>query len=115
MTCQELAKRIEKLQPEALPRVVARLCLLLSNSVDDIDELKDEERLRQVWEDMMVRLRAVTEQYEAMTAELEKLSGIKSRKLTVNQILVLIRAIKVQSRVVQLYMGQTAAKTSREK
>ncbi|MGD0516801.1 MAG: hypothetical protein ABSA26_04630, partial [Thermoguttaceae bacterium] len=74
MTCQELAKRIEKLQPEALPREVARLCLLLSNYVDDLDELRDEGRLVRVWQDMMVRLQAVTDQHEAMTADLEKLS-----------------------------------------
>ena len=45
MTCQELAKCIEKMQPEALPREVARLCLLLCNCVEDLDELKDGERL----------------------------------------------------------------------
>ncbi|MGD0654209.1 MAG: hypothetical protein ABSA16_07700 [Thermoguttaceae bacterium] len=115
MTCQELAKRIEKLQPEALPREVARLCLLLSNYVDNLDELKDEEHLAQVWKDMMVRLQAVTDQHEAMTADLEKMSRTNPHKLTFNQIMVLIRAIKVQSQVVQLYMGQPVAKEREEK
>jgi hypothetical protein len=108
MTCQELAKCIEKLQPEALPREVARLCLLLCNCVDDLDELKDAERLAQVWQDMKVRLQAVTDQYAAMTADLENLSRTNPEKLTFDQILVLIRAIKVQSQVVQFYMGQPA-------
>lgn len=107
MTCQELAKCIEKLQPEALPREVARLCLLLSNYVDDLDELQDEKRLAQVWEDMKVRLEAVTDQHAAMTADLESLSRTNPEMLTFDQIMVLFRAIKVQSQVLQLYMGQT--------
>jgi len=110
MTCQELAKSIEKLQPKAMPHEVARLCLLLSNYVDDLDELKDEVRLAQVWQDMQVRLQAVTDQHAAMTADLEHLSRTNPEMLTFDQIMVLIRAIKVQSQVVQLYMGQTALK-----
>jgi hypothetical protein len=106
MTCHELAKSIEQLQPEAMPHEVARLCLLLSNYVDNIDELKDERRLAQVWQNMKVRLEAVTDQHAAMTAELENLSRTNPEKLTFDQIMVLIRAIKVQSQVVQLYMGQ---------
>ena len=82
MTCHELAKCIEKLQPEALPHEVARLCLLLSNCVDDLDKLKDEERLVQVWQDMQVRLEAVTDQHAAMTADLEKLSRTNPEMLT---------------------------------
>ena len=57
---------------------------------------------------MKVRLQAVTDQYAAMTADLENLSRTNPEKLTFDQILVLIRAIKVQSQVLQLYMGQAA-------
>jgi hypothetical protein len=108
MTCHELAKSIEKLQPEALPGEVARLCLLLCNYVDDLEKLKDEERLVQVWQAMQVRLQAVTDQHAAMTADLENLSRTSPEMLTFEQIMVLIRAIKVQSQVVQLYVGQPA-------
>ena len=112
MTCRELAECIERLQPEALPREVARLCLLLSNYVEDLDELKDEERLADVWQDMMVRLEAVTDQHAAMTADLEKLSRANPEILSVDQIMVLIRAIKVQSQVIQLYVGKPAVEAS---
>jgi hypothetical protein len=105
MTCQELAKSIELLQPDAMPREVARLCLLLCNYVDDLDELKDEDRLSEAWHDMMVRLEALTDQHAAMTADLEDLSRESPNTLTTDQIMVLIRAIKVQSQVVQLYVG----------
>ena len=115
MKCQELAKRIEKLQPEASPHEVARLCLLLNNCVDDLDKLKDEETLLGSWHSVKVRLEAITDQHAAMTAELEKLSQTSPETLTADQIMVLIRAIKVQSQVLQLYIGQPSLEAGMEK
>lgn len=106
MNCGDLAARIEQLQPEALPRDVARLCLLLTNYVDDPEELDDEDRLYKAWKEMGMRLQAATDQHAAMTAELEELARTDPARFTMEQIWVLIRAIKVQSRVLQLYVGQ---------
>jgi hypothetical protein len=113
MTCHELAECIERLQPKALPREVARLCLLLINYVDDIDELEDEEHLSQVWQDMIVGIQAVTDQHAAMAADLEDLSRAKPEMLKIDQIMVLIRAIKVQSQVIQLYISQPSVETQK--
>jgi hypothetical protein len=60
---------------------------------------------------MMIRLTGITDQHSAMTAELENLSSTKAETLTIDQILVLFRAIKVQSQVVQLYTGYSAVET----
>ena len=106
MTCHDLAARIEKLQPEAVPRDVARLCLLLTNYVDNIEELDDEGRLSKVWQEMGMRLQAATDQHAAMTAELEALSRLTPDHFSMDQVWTLIRAIKVQSQVLQLYVGQ---------
>ncbi len=106
MNCHELAACIEKLQPEAGPRDVARLCLLLTNHIDDLAELDDAGRLSEVWQEMGIRLQAATDQHAAMTAELEELSRSDPSSFTMDQIWVLIRAIKVQSQVLQLYVGQ---------
>ena len=108
MNCQDLAARIEQFQPEAMPRDVARLCLLLANYVDDLDALEDQDRLHQAWREMSIRLQAATDQHAAMTAELEELSRADPASFTMDQIWVLVRAIKVQSRVLQLYVGQPA-------
>ncbi len=105
MNCQELAGRIEQLQPEADARDVARLCLLLSNSVDDIEQLCDEETLSNAWQETGLRLQAATDQHAAMTEELDDLARSDPRKFTPDQIWILIRAIKVQSQVLQLYVG----------
>jgi hypothetical protein len=115
MTCHELAECIERLQPEASPREVARLCLLLANHTDNLDALRDEDLLSEAWHKMQIRLHAVTDQYAAMTADLEELSRAKPETLTADQILVLIRAIKVQSQVVQLYLGLPAPQSENEK
>ncbi len=105
MNCQELAGRIERLQPGADTRDVARLCLLLSNSVDAVDRLADEESLSDAWKQTGLRLQAATDQHAAMTEELDNLARSDPRKFTPAQIWILIRAIKVQSQILQLYVG----------
>lgn len=108
LNCQSLAARIEKLQPEATPRDVARLCLLLSNAVPEVDRLNEEDVLTRAWQEMGLRLQAATDQHAAMTEELEDLAKSDPRKFSPDQIWVLIRAIKVQSQILQLYVGQPA-------
>ena len=109
MTCHELASRIEELQTDAMPRDVARLCLLLANFVDDIGDLEDESSLSRAWQEMGIRLQAATDQHAAMTEDLEELSRRDPAKFTIDQVWTLIRAIKVQSQILQLYVGQPTA------
>lgn len=108
MKCHELARRIEQLQPEASSRDVARLCLLLSNATDELDEFSDTRQLKAAWREMSLRLQAATDQHAAMTGELEELARSDPRKFSPDQIWVLIRAIKVQSQILQLYVGEAA-------
>ena len=113
MTCQELAARIESLQPEAMPRDVARLCLLLANSVCDIEDLDTEEALSEAWLEMSMRLQAATDQHAAMTEDLELMARSDPASFSMEQIWVLIRAIKVQSQILQLYVGQGVMSSER--
>ena len=108
MNCHELASRIENIQPAAPARDVARLCLLMTNLIDNTDELNDEQRLAAAWKEMSLRLQMATDQHAAMTEELEALAKSDPRKFTPDQVWVLVRAIKVQSQVLQLYLGQAA-------
>ena len=107
MTCQDLAARIEELQPEAPPRDVARLCLLLSNMVENLDKLCDDEQLYEAWVRAGLRLQSVTDQHAAMTEDLETLALRNPDELSQEDFFTLFRAIKVQSRVLDLYVGQT--------
>ena len=108
LNCQTLASRIEAMQPQAEIRDVARLCLLLSNAVNDVDRLTDDSALKSAWKEMGLRLQAATDQHAAMTEELEMLAKSDPRQFTPDQIWVLIRAIKVQSQILQLYVGAPA-------
>ncbi len=75
LTCQNLAARIESLQPNAAPRDVARLCLLMANHLDDSAESLDDDQFGRAWEAMSLRLQAATDQHAAITVELEGLAG----------------------------------------
>ncbi|MEM9185141.1 MAG: hypothetical protein AAGB00_01440 [Planctomycetota bacterium] len=105
MTCHELAERIQQLQPDASPQDVARLCLLLANSNDSLDPLKDRGKLRDAWKKTGLRLQLATDQHAAMTDELEELARSDPQSFTQDQVWVLIRAIKVQSQILQMYVG----------
>ena len=108
MNCHTLAARIEHMQPEADPGDVARLCLLLTNAVDDTEALENERTLTDTWQEMGLRLQAATDQHSAMTEELEELSRSDPKEFNSEQVWVLIRAIKVQSQILQLYVGGAA-------
>jgi hypothetical protein len=108
MNCRELASLIEDMQPQTPPRDVARLCLLLTNLVANTDELSDEAKLSAAWSEMGLRLQMTTDQHAAMTEELEALANSDPKQFTPEQIWILVRAIKVQSQVLQLYLGQSA-------
>ena len=105
MTCAELADQIEKLQPNAAPQDVARLCLLLTNSTEDLDSLRDRGSLHDAWKRTGLQLQVATDQHAAMTEELENLAASDPKSFTQDQIWILIRAIKVQSQVLQMYVG----------
>lgn len=105
MTCTDLARQIEKLQPDASPQDVARLCLLLTNTVDDLERLRDRRVLQDAWKHTGLQLQVATDQHAAMTEELEHLAASDPKSFNQDQIWILIRAIKVQSQVLQMYVG----------
>jgi hypothetical protein len=112
MNCQDLASHIQRLQPDAAARDVARLCLLLANATDDVNKFDDDRLLTSAWREMGLRLQAATDQHAAMTEELETLARSDPRRFTPDQIWVLIRAIKVQSQILQLYVGEALLEPS---
>jgi len=105
MKCAELAQHIEQIQPNAPPQDVARLCLLLTNETQNLDSLRDRITLQDAWKRMGLQLQLATDQHAAMTQELEDLAASDPSSFTQDQIWVLIRAIKVQSQVLQMYVG----------
>jgi hypothetical protein len=105
LSCAELAQQIERLQPNAAAQDVARLCLLLTNSVDDLESLRQPYALHDAWKRTGLKLQVATDQHAAMTEELEDLAASDPESFSRDQIWILIRAIKVQSQVLQMYVG----------
>jgi hypothetical protein len=108
MKCTDLASRIERIHPGANARDVARLCLLLSNYCSDLQDLTDDRSLEAAWKEMDIRMQAATDQHAAMTEELESLARSEPLRFSPEQIWALIRVIKVQGQILQLYVGRPA-------
>ena len=78
---------------------------MLVNCVESLDELSDEERLAEAWKEVGLKLQLATDQHAAVTQELENLAASDPEKFSADQIWILVRAIKVQGQVLQLYLG----------
>ncbi len=105
MRCRDLAEKIQSCEPTAGTTEVARLCLLMANIVEDLAVLENDERLSDAYRDATLRLQAASDQHLAMTEELEELANSDPKKFDREQIWVLLRAIKVQSQILQMYIG----------
>jgi hypothetical protein len=106
MNCQELAARIERVHPAAAARDVARLCLLLANSEENLDALANEKRLNDACQQASLKLQLAGDQHAAVMQELEQLANSDPEKFTPDQVWILVRAIKVQAQVLAMYVGQ---------
>lgn len=93
--------------PEAEPLEIARLCTLMCSQVDQLCDLEDDHRFETVLGEVRLRLHAASDQHSAMTEELQELTRSDPRKYSPDQIWVLVRAIKVQSQVLRLYLGDS--------
>ena len=103
MNCQQLAQRISEIQPELDPRDVAQLCLLILSDVNDLESLGDDEVLKKVWRSVSFRLEAAADQHCAVSQELENICSDGPIQFTPDQLWVLLRAVKVQGQLLELY------------
>ena len=105
MNCSEIANKIEAGNPGATPLEIARMCTLICTAVDDPESLNNDETFLSVWDDVNLKLQAATDQHAAVTQELEGLADSDPSEFSQDKIWILIRAIKVQSQVLRLYVG----------
>ncbi len=105
MKFSEIARKIEQKHPNADTLEVVRIATLMSTQVCDLEQLRNDEYFTDMWDEINLRLHAATDQHEAVTDELEQLASSDPKQFTQDQIWVLIRAIKVQSQVLRMYIG----------
>lgn len=101
MLCSELVQRIERLDPPSGPIEAAQAWLLVSRFSSKIDDLEDDDRLRLAWQDAAMRLRLLADQHAGVRDELEALASSEPDQLDQEHVWTLLRAIKVQSQLLQ--------------
>jgi len=107
MTCQEIARHLAELHPDLGAAQLAQLCLLVLRTTDS-ELLMDRASIAKAARAASFRLDAATDQHAAMTAELEILFGDGPVRFSADQIWTLLRAVKVQSQLLELYSGAPA-------
>ena len=108
MHIQELVHKLATDSPSSDPTDIAQMCLVVLNAVDNLDELESSEQLDTACRRASLKMQFATDQHAAMAAELEELAASDPREFSSEQIWTLVRAIKVQSQVLQLYLGEAA-------
>ena len=62
----------------------------------------------EAWRELSLRLQLATDQHAAMIEDLEHLAQSNPEHYNKDQVWILIRAIKVQSQILQMYLGEPA-------
>jgi hypothetical protein len=108
MTCQELANRLQTLAPELSPVDIARLSLMILTQTNDTDSLSSETELINAWKNASFRLEAASDQHAAVADELDQLCGDGPIEFSPDQLWLLLRAVKIQGQLLELYTDQPA-------
>ena len=114
MTCHELAKRLSELNPSLGPVEIARLSLMILSQASNPSDLFDDDELLSAWKHAAFRMEAAADQHAAVAEELETLCDSDSAQFSQDQLWVLLRAIKVQSQVLELYSDSFSLSSSSE-
>ena len=78
------------------------MCLLLTNSALNLDDFQERQNLNEAWKRTKLQIQLATDQHAAMTEELENLAASDPKSFTQDQTWTLIRAIKVQSQILEM-------------
>ena len=108
MTCHQIAKRLADMRPDLSAIDVARLSLLILSQCEDTEALSSDDELRVAWKNAAFRLEAASDQHAAVAEELDSLCADGPVQFSPDQLWVLLRAVKVQSQVLELYTDQPA-------
>jgi hypothetical protein len=100
-----LIKNVALLHPEFSPVEQLRLALLVSQQADTLDELIDVNELDSACENMGMQLSAASDQHNAVADELDSLAAGDPCEFSSDHVWTLVRAIKVQSQILNLYLG----------
>ena len=106
MNCQELAEQLANDRPDLSPVEIARLCLILLNREATPERLRDHDTRLTAWRNASFRFEAAADQHSAIVDELDRMLGDEPVQFSPDQLWTLLRAVKVQSQMLELYSDQ---------
>lgn len=105
MDAQHLVNSIATMRPQDSPEEHLRLALLLSLQNDDLQLLLDPKELERQCSEIAIQLSAATDQHAAVASELDSLATTSPCEFNPEHLWTLVRALKVQSQVLNMYLG----------
>ncbi len=108
MDAAELVQRIATLKPDLAQTELLRLGLLVAQRVASLDDSFTDGALEQHCSEVCLQLDAATDQHEAVAGELDSLASTAPCDFSSDHLWTLVRAIKVQSQVLNLYLGTSS-------
>lgn len=108
MKCHQLAKRLSELQPDLSSVDIARLSLMILSQAEHAEQLADDKVLIAAWKNATFRLESASDQHAAVADELSLMCSDGPVEFTPDQLWILLRAVKVQSQILELYTNQPA-------
>ena len=81
---------------------------MILSQCDDVGQLSDEQKLLAAWKNATFRLEAASDQHAAVAEELDTICSDGPIKFSPDQLWILLRAVKVQSQILELYTDEPA-------
>lgn len=104
MDASKLTSRLAQLRPELEPAEHLRIALLLALQLD-LEELSDDADLERHCQEIGMQLSATSDQHAAVSEELDTLALTAPCEFSPDHLWTLVRAIKVQNQILNLYLG----------
>ncbi len=109
MVLAQLIEQLEAIEPNMPPSHIARLLLLLVQACDDsLDELVDDAAILKKLRPIEMQLQSAQDQESAVAEELDQLAASHPAEFSPSHVWTLIRAIKVQKQIIDLYQKSTS-------
>jgi hypothetical protein len=105
VNAQQLVDRLTRLRENDDTAEVLRAALLLALHAPDLNDLEDDEQVERQLRDVEWQMRAALDQHAAVADELDSLASTAPCDFSSDHLWTLVRAIKVQHQILNLYLG----------
>lgn len=105
MNASQLVNRIAELRSDLDPSEQLRFALIIAMQPGGLEQYISRESLEQACHDVACQISATSDQHAAVAAELESLAETEPSDFSPNHLWMLVKAIKVQSQILDLYLG----------